>query len=180
MNTRYDKAQVMRNEAWQLWLKSRLNVIYWQKIIRRTKATVSKVINWILIVCAIGTVLAKLFGQPWVQSGLLIAIGVVVQILRAQISEKAIGATALTYSRWSDQRHDAERTWNEGEQLGFDRPDGKKQVLQLRERDKMFHSLELDGPDRAVLHESQQELWKELGVEYDTPLEEDSNARAAS
>ena len=135
---------------------------------------------WVLIVCAIGTLLAKLYGQSWVLSSVPIAVGLVVQILRTRISEKAIAETALTYSRWSDQRHDAERAWNEGEQRGFGRHDVEKQVLQLRERDKMFHSLELDEPVRAVLHESQQELWKELGVEYDAPLKEVPNGKAAS
>ena len=109
-----------------------------------------------------------------------IAVGLVVQILRARISKKAIAETALTFSRWSDQRHDAERAWNEGVQRGFGVLDVEKQVLQLRERDKMFHSLELDEPDRAVLHESQRELWKELGAEYDTPLEEGANGKARS
>lgn len=180
MSTRNDKVQVRRNEAWQLWLRGRLNVIYWQKMIRRTKRKISRVFLWVFIVCAIGTVSAKLLGQPWVLSGLPIAVGLVVQILRARISEKAIAEYALTYSRWSDQRHDAERIWNAGEQLGFGGFDVERQVLQLRERDKLFQSLELDEPDGAVLHESQRELWKELGVEYDTQLEEGLNGKATS
>lgn len=109
-----------------------------------------------------------------------IAVGLVVQILRARISKIAIAETALTYSRWSDQRHDAERAWNEGMQRGFGVLDVERQVLQLRERDKMFRSLELDEPDRAILAESQRALWKELGVEYDTPLEEGPNGKAPS
>ncbi len=178
MSNRHDKAQVTRNEAWQLCLRSRLNVIYWRKVIRRTKTRISRVCLWVLIVCAIGTVLAKLFGQPWLLAGMPIAVGLVAQILRARISKKAIAETTLTYSRWSDQRHDAERAWNEGVQRGFGVLGVERQVLRLRERDKMFHSLELDEPDRALLQESQRELWKELGVEYDTPLEKGPYGKA--
>lgn len=180
MSTRNDKAQVTRKEAWQLWLRSRLNVIYWQKMIGRTKRKISRMCLYAFSVGAIGTVLALLFGQPWVLSGIPIAVGLVVQILRGRISEKAIAETALPYSRWSDQRHDSERAWNEGEQLGFGRLDVEKQVLQLRERDKMFHSLEVNEPDRALLDESQRILWKELGVEYDSPLKELPNGNATS
>ncbi len=180
MSSRHNKAQVRRNEAWELWLRSRLNVIYWRKVIRRTKTKISRACLWVFIACAGGTVLAKLFGQPWLLAGMPIAIGLVVQILRAQISKKAIAETALTYSRWSDQRHDADRVWKTGEALGWGSHNVEKEVLQLRERDKLFHSLELDEPDRALLDESQRELWKELGAEYDTPLEEGANGKARS
>lgn len=169
MGTRDDNAQLRRNEAWERWLKSRLNVIYLQRIIDRNNRKVKKITAGTLVFGASGTVAAKLLGQPWVLSGIPVAVGVVCQLLRAPISEKANARAELTLSRWSDLRHDSERVWKAGEKLGWGSHKVEKELLQLREREKVFDSLDTERPDRAVLHDSQRDLWKELGVQYDSP-----------
>ncbi len=167
MGRREHKAEILRNEAWELWLKSRLNVIYFKRVIDRNNNRATKISYCVFLAGAIGTAAAKYFGQPWILSGIPIVVGLIAQVVRVPFSDKANIKAEFAMSRWSDLRHDSERVWKSGEKLGWRSQDVESKLLQLREREKVFDSLETEKTDRAILNDSQRELWNELGQPYD-------------
>lgn len=167
MGRREDKAEILRNEAWELWLKSRLNVIYFKRVIDRNNKKATKISYCVFLIGAIGTAAAKYFGQPWILSGIPIVVGLIAQVIRVPLSDKANTKAEIAVSRWSDLRHDSERVWKSGEGIGWHPQNVENRLLQLREREKVFDSIETEKTNRAILHDSQRELWNELGQIYD-------------
>lgn len=177
---REKKANLSRNQAWNLWLLARLNSCYWQDMNTLAAKRARQINNSAL---ATGIVAAAM-GRAFEGFGLAVGTACLTgfsQILRGKISEKMTERTRRYFERWTCLRHDAETVWNRGETLGWGCQDVQRDLAVLREQERQYHSQEVEAPNKNVLESCQRRLWEELGVPYpEEPQREISDARKAN
>lgn len=151
-----------RARTWRVLYIARVNACYWRAVLARRH-------RWGLAIQVAGPIavfaitasptVLDIMRDPTLLIGLVVLIATLGESLRTSIQ---IRRTEDHCRQWSELSHDAESLWDEGENMGWDRPSLEAVLARLDARERQYQATELESPNRNLLNYCDRQVEQQL------------------